>query len=189
KRLHGLPREKYAHSATESNPLSSRFGGRPRRSPGAGDSGHRRGVRDTGMVFAKGAGRGQASMRLRIPTHLFRATAAVAAVIGLAAASPARADEARRLPTFTSDVDVVNLNVSVTDGRDRYVTGLAAGDFEIFEDGVRQQLCLFTQERLPISLAVMVDSSLSMQNNLPAVKTAALRLLRVLRPGDQAEVR
>jgi Ca-activated chloride channel family protein len=127
-------------------------------------------------------------MRLRIPTQLFRAAAAVAAVVALAAAPPARADEARRLPTFTSDVDVVNLNVSVTDGKDRYVSGLAAGDFEVFEDGVRQQLCLFTQERLPISLAVLVDSSLSMQINLPAVKTAALRLLHVLRQGDKAEV-
>jgi len=127
-------------------------------------------------------------MTLRIPTQLFRAAAPVAAAIALAAASPARADDPRRLPTFTSDVDVVNLNVSVTDGKDRYVSGLAPGDFEVFEDGVRQQLCLFTQERLPISLAVLVDSSLSMQNNLPAVKTAALRLLHVLRPEDKAEV-
>src|SRR5207245_8348769 len=114
-------------------------GGRPRRSPGSGDSGHRRGVRDTGMVFAKGAGRGQASMRLRIPTHLFRATAAVAAVIGLAAASPARAAEARRLPTFTSGVEVVNLNLTVTAGGDRDRPGPPAGDSESSQDAARQR--------------------------------------------------
>ncbi len=130
-------------------------------------------------------------MRLRIRIQLFRPAAAiaVAAFCAMAAASPARAgDPPRRLPTFTSDVDVVNLNVSVTDSKERYVAGLAAGDFEVFEDGVRQQLCVFTQERLPISLAVLVDSSLSMQNNLPAVKTAALRLLHVLGDEDKAEV-
>ena len=41
-----------------------------------------------------------------------------------------------RFPRLSSTVDVVNLNVSVSDGRDRHVTGLAAGDFKIFEDGV-----------------------------------------------------
>jgi Ca-activated chloride channel homolog len=106
-----------------------------------------------------------------------------------AAAAAARAETgSTRLPTFSSTVDVVNLNVSVTDGKDHYVTGLGAGDFRVFEDGVPQQLCLFTQEHLPISLAVLIDSSLSMQPNLPAVKAAAMRLLRTLRPGDEAEV-
>ena len=85
-------------------------------------------------------------------------------------------------------MDVVNLNVSVSDGRDRHITGLAAGDFKILEDGVPQQVSLFTQERLPISLAILIDSSLSMQPNLPAVKSAALRLVRALRPEDQAEI-
>jgi len=127
-------------------------------------------------------------MSLRIRTHLAPAIALVlAALIGLVPASRAGAGDTR-LPTFTSTVDVVNLNVSVTDGKERYVNGLAAGDFEVYEDGVRQQLCLFTQQRLPISLAVLVDSSLSMQTNLPAVKTAALRLLHVLRAEDKAEV-
>jgi VWFA-related protein len=128
-------------------------------------------------------------MRLRSETQLFpRTVILVAALITLAVAAPAPAGEAHSLPTFTSTVDVVNLNVSVTDGKEHYINGLAAGDFEVYEDGVRQQLCLFTQERLPISLAVLVDSSLSMQNNMPAVKTAALRLLHALRAEDKAEI-
>jgi Ca-activated chloride channel homolog len=112
------------------------------------------------------------------------------AIVTVAVAGKAQAEgEAKRtLPTFSSTVDVVNLNVSVSDGRDRHITGLAAGDFKILEDGVPQQLCLFTQERLPISLAILVDSSLSMQPNLPAVKTAAMRLVRALGPDDHAEI-
>jgi Ca-activated chloride channel homolog len=128
-------------------------------------------------------------MRLRIRTQRYPAPAHVAvAIIALAIVSSAAADQPRRLPTFTSNLDVVNLNVSVTDAKDRYVTGLAAGDFQVFEDGVPQQLCLFTQERLPISLAVLIDSSMSMQSNLPAVRMAALRLLHALKDQDTAEV-
>jgi len=85
-------------------------------------------------------------------------------------------------------VDVVNLNVSVTDVGDRHVTGLEADDFIVIEDGVPQKLCLFTRERLPLSLAVLIDSSLSMAPSLPAVKSAAVRLVDELRPEDQAEI-
>jgi len=93
-----------------------------------------------------------------------------------------------RRPTFSSSVEVVNLNVSVTDTRDRHISGLDATDFKVFENGVPQQLCLFTHERLPLSLAILVDSSLSMHTRLPAVKAAALRLVRTLGSGDRAEI-
>jgi Ca-activated chloride channel family protein len=73
-------------------------------------------------------------------------------MVAVAGSAQAEGDAKRTLPTFSSTVDVVNLNVSVSDGRDRHITGLAAGDFKILEDGVPQQLCLFTQERLPISV-------------------------------------
>src|SRR5437762_3068174 len=143
KRLQVWSREKYAHSAVESNPMPSWFGGRgrSRSRPVIPLTGC--GVTDTGMVLAKAAEQRSGIMTLRIRTQSFRPAApiAVAALCALAAASSARAgDPPRRLPTFTSDVDVVNLNVSVTDSKDRYVAGLGAGDFEVFEDGVRQQL-------------------------------------------------
>ncbi|HUG53436.1 MAG TPA: VWA domain-containing protein [Vicinamibacteria bacterium] len=102
--------------------------------------------------------------------------------------SPLEGGDARPRPTFASAVDVVNLNVSVTDVRDRHITGLDAADFKVFEDGVPQQLCLFTSERLPLSVAILVDSSLSMHARLPAVKAAALRLVRALGPEDEAEI-
>ena len=129
-------------------------------------------------------------MRLRIRVHHPGGGALAGVALACALTGPALAQSGtpRNLPTFSSTVDVVNLNVSVTDVRDRYVTGLAATDFKILEDGVPQQLCLFTQERLPLSLAILVDSSLSMQPNLPAVKAAAMRLVHAMRPEDQAEI-
>jgi Ca-activated chloride channel family protein len=126
--------------------------------------------------------------RTPTPTNARNAVLVAALITAVAPAAHAESGPTRNLPTFSSAVDVVNLNVSVSDGRDRHVTGLAATDFKIFEDGVQQQLCVFTQERLPISLAVLVDSSLSMQPSLPAVKTAAMRLVHALQPEDQAEI-
>lgn len=127
-------------------------------------------------------------MKYRFP--VVTSGALLAALVAVVVARPAHADAppTRRPPTFSSALDVVNLNVSVTDGKDKFVTDLSAGDFKIFEDGIPQQLCLFTQERLPISLAILIDSSLSMQPNLPAVKTAASRLVRALQATDQAEI-
>jgi Ca-activated chloride channel family protein len=128
------------------------------------------------------------SHRFQTPSVARKGVFAAAIVVTLAVTAGAENDAPRNLPTFSSAVDVVNLNVSVSDGKDHHVTGLVPADFKIFEDGVPQQLCVFTQERLPISLAVLVDSSLSMQPNLPAVKTAAMRLVNALGPGDQAEI-
>jgi Ca-activated chloride channel family protein len=123
----------------------------------------------------------------RIPA----ASAMLAAIVAAALATSVNADgtsTTRSLPTFSSALDVVNLNVSVSDAKEKFVTGLAADDFKIFEDGIPQQLCLFTQERLPLSLAILIDSSMSMQPNLPAVRAAAIRLTRALQPIDQAEI-
>jgi len=62
-------------------------------------------------------------------------------------------------PTFEVGIEVINLNLSVTDGRNNYVTDLGQKDFAVFEDGIRQELSLFTHENLPISLAILVDTS------------------------------
>jgi VWFA-related protein len=127
-------------------------------------------------------------MRFRFPlSSVAPPVGAIVVALSVVPAAQAGAPS-RRMPTFSSTVDVVNLNVAVTDDKDQNVSGLAPDDFRVYEDGVPQQLCMFTEEQLPISLAVLVDSSLSMNTNLPAVKAAALRLLRTLRPEDSAKI-
>ena len=44
---------------------------------------------------------------------------------------------------FTVDVDLVVLNIAVTDRRGNYVTSLTPGDFRVLEDGIEQQLATF----------------------------------------------
>lgn len=118
------------------------------------------------------------------------AVALAAAVCGLEA-PPGRAQTPRptpRPPVFGAGVEVINLNVTVTDGRGRYVTDLGQPDFAIFEDGVRQDVSIYNHEDLPISLAVMMDTSASMEEKLPTARAAAIRFIKTLRPQDMAAV-
>jgi Ca-activated chloride channel homolog len=91
-------------------------------------------------------------------------------------------------PVFQSRVDLVNLHVTVTDPMNRFVRQLPEGDFEVLEDGVPQRLSLFTEETLPISLSVLIDTSNSMQEKLADAQSAAVSFIRTLRPQDQAQV-
>jgi Ca-activated chloride channel homolog len=91
-------------------------------------------------------------------------------------------------PIFEVGIEVINLNLSVTDGRNNYVTDLMQKDFAVFEDGIRQELSLFTHENLPISLAVLIDTSASMEEKLPVARAAATRFVKTLRPQDSAMV-
>jgi Ca-activated chloride channel family protein len=110
------------------------------------------------------------------------------AALFLLAAAPAFAQTPQRTPTFEVGIEVINLNLSVTDARNRYVTDLAASDFAVFEDGIRQELSLFTHENLPISMAVLIDGSASMEGKLPTAQAAATRFVKTLRPEDVAEI-
>jgi VWFA-related protein len=64
--------------------------------------------------------------------------------------------------TFKSSVDLVSVNVTVTDSAGRFVPGLRAEDFTIDEDGERQTVTQFEAERVPVSLGIVLDTSGSM---------------------------
>lgn len=111
---------------------------------------------------------------------------ACVATLSLAGASAAQTPTPRPL-TFEVGIDVVNLNVSVRDGRN-FVGGLNQEDFSVFEDGVEQRISLFVHGRLPISLVLMIDTSASMTAKLPIAQKAAARFLGTLEAGDRAQV-
>jgi VWFA-related protein len=110
-----------------------------------------------------------------------------AAAFGLPALGAAQVATPAR-PRFGIDVEVVNLAVSVADSRRKHVTGLERADFTILEDGVPQEVTVFDQQDVPLSVAILIDSSLSMQPRMPVVQAAALRLVSALRPQDAARV-
>lgn len=93
-----------------------------------------------------------------------------------------------RVPEFGTGIEIINLNLSVTDRADNYVTDLDSSDFAVFEDGIRQELSLFTHENLPISMVIMIDTSASMEEKIRTAQGAAIRFTKTLRPVDLAQI-
>ena len=89
---------------------------------------------------------------------------------------------------FRAGTDLVLLTVTATRGDDVSVTGLSQSDFEVFENGVRQEIALFAAEPQPISLSILIDSSSSMSDKLRVAQEAAIGFCRRLRPDDVAQV-
>jgi Ca-activated chloride channel family protein len=89
---------------------------------------------------------------------------------------------------FHTGIDVVTLNVTVSDTRDKLVGGLTLGDFAVYEDGVQQDLAFFEASEVPLDLAMLLDVSASMEQKLPFVRKAAAGFAGVLRPGDRGSV-
>jgi Ca-activated chloride channel family protein len=120
------------------------------------------------------------------PRRVGRSLIAAAIAIGTLAA-PQAAQQPPQVP-FRAGVDLVSLNVTVTDGSTRYVTDLAAEDFNVFEDGVKQDVTFFSRTNLPIALAMLLDTSASMESKLPTAQEAAIGFAKRLRSQDLAEV-
>src|SRR5262245_21797036 len=66
-------------------------------------------------------------------------------------------------PVFRSRIETVQVTVTVTDAINRLITGLTRDDFDVFEDGELRPVTQFTDERVPVSLGVMLDASDSMR--------------------------
>src|SRR5690349_9114 len=94
----------------------------------------------------------------------------------------------RQRPSFRAGIDVVSLNVTVTDGSNHYVTDLDESDFSVFEDGVKQNLTFFSRRQQPIALSLLLDSSSSMEQHLPVLQSAATNFVQRLKPNDIAQV-
>jgi VWFA-related protein len=110
-----------------------------------------------------------------------RAPAAAAGLL-LIPAPPVSQD----VPTFTTTVEAVYVDVFVTrDGRP--VTGLAAGDFEVRDNGVKQEVTLAHPEEVPIVAVLVFDASSSIAGaRLEDLRGAGRALLDGLRPQDEA---
>lgn len=86
--------------------------------------------------------------------------------------------------TFVVDVDLVSLIFTVRDG-DRFLTGLTRDAFEVFEDGVPQQIRDFeAQTNLPLTVAIVIDVSGSIRDKLRFEQEAAIEFFySMIEPG------
>jgi VWFA-related protein len=112
--------------------------------------------------------------------------------VALGAAISARPQEPSQQqgPVIRTQVNLVNLFVTVRDKSKRIVTDLKKEDFKILEDGQSQEIAFFSKEvTLPITLAILLDTSGSEQYMLASIQDAGGRFMdRVLRKGDEALV-
>jgi Ca-activated chloride channel family protein len=113
----------------------------------------------------------------------FRRTLGIVLSIAAAATVAVGAQQGR----FRSGIELVSLNVTVTDGT-KYVTGLEQEDFEVFEDGARQSLSFFSHMQQPIALAILLDTSNSMEDKLATAQEAAIGFVRRMKKDDVSEV-
>jgi VWFA-related protein len=82
----------------------------------------------------------------------------------------------------------VNVNLVTTDVSilGRPGPGLNAEDFIIYDDGVAQPVTLFSQDQLPIAVALLIDASLSTEPYMPVMQLSGVSALRHLKLGDKA---
>lgn len=85
--------------------------------------------------------------------------------------------------TFSSDVQVVNLLATVRDKNHAILRDLTKDDFQVLENGRAQNIRYFTRETdLPLTIGLLVDTSMSQVKVLDAERGASLRFLdQVLR--------
>ena len=125
----------------------------------------------------------------------WRVAAAVVAIVAsgtwLAARSPQQQPTEppapRQAPSFRAGVELVSLNVTVSEAG-HFLTDLEQDNFSVFEDGVKQDVTFFNKTHLPVALALLLDTSASMDQKLPVAQEAAIGFSRRLRDQDLAEV-
>jgi VWFA-related protein len=91
-------------------------------------------------------------------------------------------------PEFRVGVDLVSLSVTATDSNHRYVPDLAREDFLVTENGVPQDVTFFAKAGVPLALALLIDTSASMDQSLTTAQEAAIGFVRQIGSADLATV-
>jgi len=114
----------------------------------------------------------------------FRSLASVLIAAGAAASI---AGQEQGSVSFKSGVELINVTATVTDGEGRFVSGLRKEDFTVYEDGERQEITHFNNERVPVSLGIALDTSGSMTSDKMSAARAAIDrfVYDLLSPDDE----
>jgi VWFA-related protein len=87
--------------------------------------------------------------------------------------------------TVKINVDLVVLHATVQDRKRNLVSGLGKEDFQVYEDGVLQQIDSFSHEDIPVTVGLVIDNSGSMRPKRAEVIAAALAFARSSNTNDQ----
>src|SRR5579871_1593045 len=114
--------------------------------------------------------------------------AALRALLPLAAAASMVAQTAQQPPVFRAGVQTVAIYASVIDRYGEMVLNLKRNDFEVQDDGKRQDLTAFENGLQPITAMLLLDTSASMTLNLELAQAAAEQFVIRMLPGDRVRV-
>jgi Ca-activated chloride channel family protein len=91
----------------------------------------------------------------------------------------------RRPGNIRVDATLVQINVTVTDPLNRFVTGLEKEHFKLFEDKVEQEIVQFSAEDAPLSIGLVFDTSGSMGSKLQKSRQAAAQFFKTANSADE----
>lgn len=83
------------------------------------------------------------------------------------------------------EVNMVTVPVTVRRSEGGFVKGLSQDSFQIFENGVQQEIAFFAQEGLPTRIALVLDASGSVVYEWGTIRYATKRFIEHLKPEDQ----
>jgi Ca-activated chloride channel family protein len=104
----------------------------------------------------------------------------------LAALAAFAQNDQRREFTLTSNSDLVLVPVTVTNKEGGIVNGLTQSQFKIKENKIDQRIFSISEQDVPVSVGVVLDTSGSMNEELPVAKTALKEFLDGANPDDEA---
>lgn len=98
---------------------------------------------------------------------------------------------AQEPPVSTADIVKINTDLVVLDAQvlkkkdGKVISTLRREDFVLLEDGVKQEIVHFSQDRLPLSILLLLDLSASVRPVVQEIRNGALQALQYLRPEDE----
>ena len=98
---------------------------------------------------------------------------------------PKTPDVETRSDRIRVDTTLVQINVTVTDPLNRFVTGLEKEHFRLFEDKIEQKILDFSAEDAPLSIGLVFDTSGSMGSKLQKSRQAAVQFFKTANPEDE----
>jgi Ca-activated chloride channel homolog len=88
-------------------------------------------------------------------------------------------------PRIKVEVNLVLVDVSVTDEKDQIVSDLTKDDFHLYEDRIEQPISVFKHEDVPVTVGLLLDASGSMYTKRQKVNAAAVDFMQLSNPNDQ----
>ena len=108
--------------------------------------------------------------------------------VGTPRATPQEDEAQESTGRFTVDVETIVVNMLVTDRNGKPLLGLQKENFQVFEDGVEQEIQNFFPVDAPFSVGLLLDTSFSTVGKLARIQDSAIEFLHQIHPDDEVMV-